>query len=326
MRHLHAHPAHPFSRTFTGCRRMEALMSVLESDGRRTSDTVLCYAPRRHRRSAEQASILPILERLPRGQSDERPAASLQKAPRIGAVPPPPSIPAAWGDSFSIAIRLAIAASAIAGFAIFGGYLLEAKQQDRLADASSDTQKTVRTVSFKPMTGQAKAQISVASTEPSLPPVAETIGVADGNDRAAVDSDPPVASEIAGGSEITKPWAFIPIETTAGWQDPAQLPKGSAEAAANEVVPEPAAASSDHKAIAVRRAHRRHYWHHRQRAASAASPSSADPAVSLASTPTATAQPVEPPPQSAAEPPPTPAPGPESPLGSALRSLFTGKQ
>ncbi len=299
-------------------------MTVLESEGRRTSDTLLCYAPRRHRRSAEHTSILPVLERLPRGQSGEQPPASLQKAPRVDAVPPPPSIPAAWCDSLSMTIRLAIAASAIAGFAIFGGYLLEAKQQDRLADAPSDTQKTVRTLSFKPVAGQAKAQISVASAEPSLPPVAETTGVADGNDRPAMDSDQPVASEIAGGSEITKPWALLPIETRAGWPGPAQPPNGSPETAADAVVPEPAAASSDHKVLSVRHAHRRHYRRHRQRAAYAASPTSADPAASPASTPRA--QPVEPPPQSAAEPLPAPAPGPESPLGSALRSLFTGKQ
>lgn len=292
-------------------------MSDSNIDARKDRADVARYAPRHHRAPPDEATILPVLERLSRGQSD---GASHARS----AEPVPPAEPIRTQHTLSsprlplsATGRLAVAFGLVVAVTAVSGAVLRSKAQRPAAAAtakapkapsakpapakdqakvqSTDMPRTVRTVEIRP-------QAAPAPTTPAENTLSATTGAGTAQALPAALKSwamfPDTAAPVSGfattdGSKVEDAKTSEPTKQS----EPTKRSDTTKEATGKAAVPR-------HKAKAKRtaRRHRRHYRVRHRRVRTAVKP-----------------QPVQ---QAQAAPPTTTEPIEKMPIQAALDSIF----
>lgn len=284
-------------------------MSALGLDDLDGPRGVLAYAPRRHRRPDDDASIRPILERLSRIEGRVPGPRLMRRAPVQDL--PSASIETVARSAMPMTARLAIAGAVLAlvGAAAAGYFVLPDERQPAPASAAapSPLPKSVQTVAIqrpdaaeqpaaRPIKNDARmpqADADVTSTAGALPRAAASMPL-----QAAAPADP-AASPL-------RAWAAVTAGSAApGWSSPAQAAADHPASQTADAAPGPADASTDsgagtpaHRSAAehnTRPVEHRHRWHHRRAHAAKGhrAPQQAEQPAAPADTAAAQAQPVK---------------------------------
>ncbi|HXD45231.1 MAG TPA: hypothetical protein VN655_08855 [Pseudolabrys sp.] len=293
-------------------------MSALGLDDLDDPRGVLAYAPRRHRRSDDESSIRPILERLSRSEG-RVPGPRMMRREPVQDVPPP-AVETVAKSAVPMAARLAIAGAALAlvGAAAAGYFALPGEDHARppSAAAASSLPKPVQTLSIQRPDDAAEqpaarlvkddarmpqANADIASTAGALPRVAPAMPL-----QPSAPADP--------SASPLKAWAAVPVgAATPGWTSPTRTAADQPPAQTADAAPAPAEGSSDSGAGATEHKpvhHARHAEHRRpHRRSRAARAHATQPQAEQA------AQPAE---TEAAQPQPTK----KLPLQAAIDRLF----
>lgn len=235
-------------------------MSVVE-DVEQDRGTVLQYAPRRVRFPADEQSILPILERLNRGEGD----ASLETWPEPRVPLPIETEPPRRRIGWQLVACSALSAGLSAGLAVLAiGWLAPGKSEFTRIDTIQLDPKAVHTVSFKqdPPAGKQEAT-PLAPSESDLhkqppesaPPIQPK------------DEPPPVKPEAHNDQiapkELLALWSGIPANMPASPMaeetDSAAAANEEGAGAEAEAPPAEAKPHRDERRHHARARHRRHY-------------------------------------------------------------------
>ena len=283
-------------------------MSALGLDDVDDPRGVLAYAPRRHRRGADESTIRPVLERLDRSEGPVPDARLVRKAPVQEL--PPPDVEMVAKSALPMAARLVAAAAVLALVGIAAaGYLIPSTKDHAAATSGSAPSllpKPVQTVSIQRPDASGVAQPAArllkddarvpqamsaasasASAETALPPL-----------RPAASNDPSEAP--------LKTWAAIPAGAeTSGWSSASQTiahqaPPASTDAApaSHDATPATDGHAAAHKSAPVHHgarhaAHHRVVHHRRARVARAHAAQQGGQAAQPAQTEAAQTQPVK---------------------------------
>lgn len=249
-------------------------MSAMDIDARKNGTGVLQYAPPQYRTS-DEATILPVLERLGRGEPEHASGAA-------AAEPVPHAEPirmrgAASSSKFPLSMtgRLAVAMSVIAAVMTVSATFLPSKAQHpvpikvlKAARATKPQQtvvpQTVHTVPIRQeATAVSGARLSSAAPPPVSPP--PQASVAD-RGSGAWYSDVPRAEMARSLTAPLQVWAMFPDDGSTAAR-PAGAPSDAhgGQSDAKGPASKPATAASHRTATATRhvRRHRRHVARHR---------------------------------------------------------------
>jgi hypothetical protein len=269
----------------------EIEMSALNLNERGDPSNVLYYAPRRARTGKDESTILPVLERLRRGEAADRTHTLIVRdAPALDPSAAPLVLTSF--DPFALIGRIAVAAGIAGGLGLVAVSLYHPKASDRAPTrtvavpeaAASALPHKVHTVSFQ--------AVKVAAAAPA---VAETSAAAVDDPQpasAGADTADDLAAESVdeGSLALTAPlklWAMVPPnQQTAAAPPFADGPAAAdlTEPPSEQDAPEPPpaapqkAADKPHQARhAVHRRHATHHRHHRTRGAQTAAASDRKP-------------------------------------------------
>jgi hypothetical protein len=247
-------------------------MSALGLDDRRSAGGARAYAPRRVRRSDDDSTIRPVLERLSRGEGRVPGPRLVRKA--IVHHLPPPDVETMAASSMPMLVRLAIAAGVAAAAAAVGAGFVIPHDATHAAAPNTDpapiaTLPTpVRTLAIRK--GDDSATTPVIVKDAGRAPQG-ILAARDAAGTSAAAATPSYGISVP-GDPVTAPlelWSMMPSATAAAWPDAAQSATDKTAAVPRDAEPD----AATHKVAPVRPARLSHVVHrsrhHRRRAAAA---------------------------------------------------------